>query len=241
MRRFGIIVFSVLLALLALGFFLLPPLPITVTQAQINTAIADRLPFETQQDVGSAVINAGTVTLSAGNRVETEWAVTATSPMYRGDVAISAALQIQYQDGAFYLRDLDYREIALDFAEEGATETTRRDLGDLLVQGARTALQAVTDDAVATTAFDPELTSALKELFGRILQTFLNAFPIYDLRSAGGNIALAALVLDEVRIDDGVVTVTFAAQRLISQVAVAVLFVLVLLLFAGRNAPFGRS
>ncbi|MEL6838490.1 MAG: hypothetical protein AAFP85_04320 [Pseudomonadota bacterium] len=242
MRRFAIALVSVLLAVLALGFFLLPSYPVTVTQEQINEAIADRLPFVTEQNTSQTTVSAGTVTLSAGNRVATEWALETASPMFTGNVAMTAALQPHYEDGAFFLKDLDYREIQIAFVEDGAEgEKIRRDVGDLLVQGARSVMRGLLDDATTTRTFDPELTEALKQLFGGILQAFLNAFPVYDLRSAGGNIALAALVLDEVVVDDGQITATFGVQRLISQVTFFVLVILLLLLFAGRNAPPSRS
>lgn len=243
MRRFAIALVSILMAVLALGFFLLPSYPVTVTQMQINEAIADRLPFQTEQRVGSAVVNAGTVTFNAGNRVATEWELDTNTAMFSGSVSLAAALNIHYEDGAFYLKDLNHEEVQLTFLNEGAgaEDAARRDLGDLLVQGARNAFRAVTDDRAATQTFDPELTAALKRFLGGILQAFLNAFPIYDLRSAGGNIALAALVLEEVRIDDGQVTVVFAVQRLISQLFGAALVVMLLLLFVGRTAPLGRS
>ncbi len=145
--------------------------------------------------------------------------------------------------GRFTSKNLKSENVELAFLEDGADaeSTTRRDLGDLLVQGARSAFRAVTDEAATAQTFDPELTAALKRLLGRILEGFLNTFPIYDLRSAGGNIALVALVLEDVTVDDGQVTATFAAQRLISQLTAVVLFVLLMLLFVGRGAPLGRS
>ncbi len=110
MRRFAIAVFSILLVCLALGFFMLPSYPITVTQAQINQAIADRLPVETEQNVGSAIVNSGTVTLSAGNRVATAWELEMQAPMFSGGVVVPAALQVHYEDGAFYLKKSEIRE-----------------------------------------------------------------------------------------------------------------------------------
>ncbi|MEM9787349.1 MAG: hypothetical protein AAFY14_05110 [Pseudomonadota bacterium] len=243
MRRFAIVVFSIIMLCLTLGFFLLPPYPITVTQTQINQAITDRLPLATDQSVGSAIVNAGTVTLQSGNRVATTWELATRTPIFSGNVAVSAALKIHYEDGAFYLKDLKSEDVQLAFLAEDAdaSETHRRDLGDLLVQGARNALRAVTDERVASQAFDPELTEALKRLLGRILEEFLNTFPVYDLRSAGGTIALAALVLEDVSVSDGQVTATFAAQRLLGQFVAGVLFILAMLLFVGRTAPLGRG
>lgn len=243
MRHFFIAVVSILMVALTLGFFLLPSYPVSVTQAQINDAIAERLPFQVEQRIGSATVNAGRIDLSAGNRVATAWELDTKAPMFTGAISLTAALNIHYDDGAFYLKDLNYEEVQLAFPNEnaGTDEMDRRDLGDLLVQGARNAFRAVTDDRTATQTFDPELTAALKRLLGGMLQTFLNTFPVYDLRSAGGNVALAALVLEEVRIDDGQVTAVFAAQRLISQLFGAALVILLVLLFVGRTAPLGRS
>ena len=244
MRRYAIICLSVILCLLSLGYFLVPAYPVTITQQQINDGLADRLPMVVEHDGDTMEMLTGKVTFSDDKSVSTYWEFNVDVVGFDGTIGVLAKLNLQYENGAFYLRDVNYDDVQLAFLEEGGSpdEIAGADLGDLLVLGARRVIGAARGEAPdPTRTYDPVLTNAVKQVLTGILRRILNNFPVYDLRSAPGNIPLAALVLEDIVVSEGQATAVFSVQGMISKIAFGVLVIILLLALVGKNAPLRRG
>ncbi|MEM1160619.1 MAG: hypothetical protein AAGJ28_06770 [Pseudomonadota bacterium] len=203
-----------------------PRIPVTITEEQIDAALAQALPFST----GNAgfQINATEIDVDTkdGDRISLNGSGDFDGLTLRGSVAVRGETSIHYRNGKFYLSDLTSENISVDLTAE-STEALRkyRDAAATFLSRS----DAPTGEP--TSQIDAAARENVAAASKRAIDWLIRSTPIYTIDQDKWWARLAALAIADVKITRGEVTVVLEPRKVLISV---LLTVAVLLLMAAR-------
>lgn len=248
MRRVLKIILLLALGLLCLAYLFVPAKTFEFSQAEVEEAVMNKLPYEISKGFVTITVRAAELEFRKDNKVGVEASFEAKGLTLEGEGQATIQTGIRYDNGSFYLSDLAKENIHFEFSEnsKGTISDVKSTIANILQREQDEA--AVSGDADKAESVEGVKEYASKKLQSdaeEALESFLKSIPIYSLRNQGGKLWLAALALEDVKISEGNVTAVLSFQILIARAAGAVFscFLIVFVVFGpiGIQAWWSRS
>jgi hypothetical protein len=240
-RKICVSLSLVLAVVLLLAYIFVPPKIIAISSDQIAQALEENLPYEVESLVTSVTVHDATVHLNDGGKIQLRAAFEASGLTLEGTGSAHVNSAVRYENGRFYLTDLKREHVQFELSEN-STETVsdvRATFEGILRRETEEANASGDADRIAllerrNNYVETELESHALEALDR----FLSTFPIYNLKRAGGVLAIAALAIDNVDVTHDEILVTLSFQTFILKVGG--IFSTMLFILASMVSPYFR-
>lgn len=231
---FGTVIFGAL----ALVYFLTPPITVSFSEAEMQERLKQHIPYEVEKNFTRILVKDAKVTLFDGNKIGIVSKFDAAGVTLEGQGVANVRSGIRYEDGKFYLSDIQKENIEFVWSENSndTISEVSQTVKNLLIRETQEAEQGEDKERKAGAK---KLNSYVEDQLSVDANDYLNAFlgsvPVYDLNAKDMGMKAVALALDSVEISSQGVTAYLSVQTFIVRVAGIVFTFLMFALFFGNG------
>lgn len=229
---------AMVLGLLALVYFLTPPITVSFSEAEMQKNLKHHIPYKIEQSATRILVKDAKVTLFDDNTIGVVSNFDATGVTLEGQGVANLRSGVRYKDGKFYLSDIQKEDVKFVWSEN--SQDTIGEVGQALTN----LLQRETQEAEQ--GEDQERKDTVKKLnayvedqlrvdANKYLNSFLSSVPVYDLNEKDMGMKAVALALNRVEISSQGVTAHLSVQTFIARVAAIVFSLLMFALIFGHG------